>query len=100
VALIKISKVDRRMLGHGFFTHRAEILGNDKKQLFDRCRQELWKNFGAGREVGWWQDADQLWSWDVRDSGSEWRNSVKFYLREQAATWFILNKERFENEDI
>jgi hypothetical protein len=51
VALIKISKVDRRMLGHGFFTHRAEILGNDKKQLFDRCRQELWKNFGPAEKL-------------------------------------------------
>jgi hypothetical protein len=100
MALILITKVGHRMLGSGFFTHRAEIIGSNSKQVFDRFRQELWKNFGAGREVSWWQDPAQLWAWNIRDTNAEWRNTLQFYLRDQAATWFLLNHERTGDEDI
>lgn len=95
--MIKLRKLDRRMNGFGEFSHGVEFLGQDKRQAFDQCRKELWQNFGAGREVTWWVSNDQLWAWDSREDGMRGHFSAgpKLYFRGPAATWIMLNLERF-----
>lgn len=96
---MKLRKLDRRMNGYGVFSHGTEFLGTNKRESFDRVRQELWQNFGPGREVTWWQDDDQLWAWDTREDGvrGHWSSGPKLYFKGAAATWIMLNLDRFQN---
>ena len=92
---IKVSKLDSRHTGNGWFTHRVSFEGPLQGRVNSLCnaREWLWLTFGPSREVGFIGliDPNQrpLWAWETN------YNYFRIYLSGQALTQFLLIKEQF-----
>ncbi len=93
--MVKIKKLDGRMNGHGFWTHRTEpsmLTKRDAIMNFVEFRKYLTEMFGPGvheKEVGTVKHVTgeaPLWGWD------DW---CSVYGRDVAATVIVTSAERF-----
>jgi hypothetical protein len=83
---MKLQKLDRRMSGHGEFTHYMEYRPKEAAE-FIKCRNWCWEQWGPSSELEFWYKTktNENWCWMV----DQWR--VRVYLRTEAeAQWFLL----------
>lgn len=93
---MKVEKLDRRHIGHFWFTHRVVIEGRRPAQRHKwiQIRNWLWSQYGpsAERDLAipqYFNGQQPLWAWDSK------LNSI--YLRDEAVTMFQLVRDRWEN---
>lgn len=95
---VHIKKLDRRMNGHQWWTHRTECSYNNRVDAlmnFVEFRDYLTATFGPGcheREAGTvnkCKGAAPVWGWD---------DYCSIYARDMAATLVITSAERFIKE--
>jgi hypothetical protein len=99
--MITLVKLDRRMNGHGHFTHRVDITGpyRDTSIVLYKARKWLWELFGPGCEYNILSRlvkhniTDVKWAWDTE------HNNCRIYLKDQALTQFLLMKTKLETID-
>ena len=83
---MKLKKLDKRMSGHGEFTHFMEYR-MDQGAEFIECRNWCWQQWGPSSELDLWykHKPNQHWCWMM----DEWR--IRVYLRtDSEAQWFSL----------
>ena len=100
--MIKLTKLDKRMNGWGWFSHRVDITGpyRDTAIVLYKCRKWLWDTFGPGCEYIilsrinlTYPKKDQLWAWDTE------HGNIRIYLSGAALTQFLLMKTKLETID-
>jgi hypothetical protein len=94
----KITKLDRRHNGFGYFTHsinykRGKIASinfwRDQEETFLDHRIWCWETFGSSCELGMFPNhhtISQSWAWDTN------QKQLKLYLTEKAMSFFTMAK--------
>ena len=76
----KITKLDRRHSGHGFYEYYIEPIARklpDVAEDLKELRNWCWATYGPGAELGWTYKGD-IWAWDT-----EYKKK-RIYLKSQA----------------
>ena len=77
--IFKITKLDKRMNGYGFYSHKVEFVGARPLALesLQDLRVWMWDNYGPGCELAISRKKDARWAWDTEN------NNRRLYVNEE-----------------
>lgn len=92
---MKPIKLDKRMIGYGYFTYSIDIIQSKK---FTESRQWCFETFGPSLEIDLWIPCNNislknpLWAWERGWSNKTYRSRI-FFLTDKEVNWFTLRWE-------